>query len=104
MSLENLILTTLDNCLKTAVGERLFLWMKAALLYPGLERFVHEVKRADDCQGSVSIESLHKAIEFAESYYEFQIRSLSVPDSEKDEMVRLERFRLKVVDVRMVGC
>ena len=96
MSHEDLILTSLDNFLNTAEGEqrRLFLWMKAALQYPGLERFVHEVKRADDCQESVSIESLHKAMEFAESYNEYQIRSLSIPDTEKDDMTHLEKIRL----------
>ena len=68
----------LDKCLETAKGEqrRLFVWMKAALQFPGLNQFVEEVKRAEDYQGKVSLESLHKAVEFAESYNEYQIRSL----------------------------
>ena len=68
MSIEELILKALDKCLETAKGEqrRMFLWMKAALRFPWLNQFVEEVKRAEDCQGKVSLESLHKAVEFAE--------------------------------------
>ena len=103
MSTEELILKAIDKCLETAVGEqrRLFVWMKAALQFPGLNQFVEEVKRAGDCQGKVSLESLHKALEFAESYNEFQIRSLAATDEVKDDMVRLENIRLKEVGVRV---
>jgi len=75
--------------------------MKAALQFPGLNQFVEEVKRAGNCQGKVSMESLHKAVEFAESYNEFQIRSLAASDEVKDDMVRLEKIRLKEVEVRV---
>lgn len=103
MPTEELILKALDKCLETAKGEqrRLFVWMKAALQFPGLNQFVEEVKRAGDYQGKVSLESLHKAVEFAESYNEFQIRSLVATDEEKDDMVRLEKIRLKEVEVRV---
>ena len=105
MTIEELILKALDKCLETASGElrRFFLWMKAALQYPGLELFIQEMKQAGDCQGSVSLESLHKAVEFAESYNEYQIRSLSMSDFENDEMTRLEKLRLKEVEVRVEG-
>lgn len=103
MPTEELILKALEKCLETAKGEqrRLFVWMKAALQFPGLNQFVEEVKRAGDYQGKVSLESLHKAVEFAESYNEFQIRSLVATDEEKDDMVRLEKIRLKEVEVRV---
>ena len=105
MTIEELILKAIDKCLETASGEqrKLFLWMKAALQYPGLEQFIQEVKRAGDCQGSVSLESLHKAMAFAESFNEYQIRSLSLSELEKDEMTRLEKIRLKEVEVRIEG-
>lgn len=77
--------------------------MKAALKYPGLEQFIQEVQRAGASQGSVSAKSLHKAIEFAESNNEFQIRSLVIPDSEKDRMVHMEKIRLKEVEARITG-
>lgn len=103
MTIEELILKALDKCLETAEGEqrRLFLWMKAALQYSGLEEFMREVMIAGNCQGKVSLESLHKAIEFAESFNEYQICSLSVSDKEKDEMARLEKIRLKEVELRV---
>ena len=103
MTIEELILKALDKCLETADGEqrRLFLWMKAALQYPGLEEFVREVVSAENCQSKVSLESLHKAVEFAESFNEYQIRSLPVSDKEKDEMARLEKIRLKEVELRV---
>jgi len=105
MTIEELILKTLDKCLETAEGEqrRLFLWMKAALQYPGLEEFIREAMLAENCQGKVSLESLHKAIEFAGSFNEYQIRSLAVSDEVKDEMARLEKIRLKEVEVRIAG-
>ncbi len=105
MSTEELIIKSLDKCLETAEGEqrRLFLWMKAALQYPGLEQFMLEVKRAGECRGKVSLESLHKAADFAKSHNEFQIRGLSVSDDKKEEMVRLEKIRLDEVEVRVVG-
>lgn len=49
------------------------------------------------------LESLNKAIEFAESFNEYQIRSLSVPDDEKEEMSRLEKIRLEELKVRIMG-
>ena len=103
MSTEELILKALDKCLEIANGEQrgLFLWMKAALQFPGLNQFVEEVKRAEDMQGKVSMESLHKALEFAESHNEFQIRSLAATDEAKDDMVRLEKIRLKEVELRI---
>ena len=105
ISTEELILNALDKCLETAEGEqrRLFLWMKAALQYPGLEQFMQEVKRAGECRGKVALESLHKATDFAKTHYEFQIRSLSVSDVKKEEMVRLEKIRLDEVEVRVAG-
>lgn len=103
MSTEELMLKAIDKCLEKAEGEqrRLFVWMKAALQLPGLNQFVEEVKRAGDCKGKVSLESLHKAIEFAESHNEYLIRSLAATDDEKDDMVRLEKIRLKEVEVRI---
>lgn len=64
MTTEELILIAIDKCLETATGEqrRLFLWMKAALQFPGLNQFIEEVKRAGNCHGKVSLESLHKAV------------------------------------------
>ena len=56
-----------------------------------------------ELSGKVSLESLHKAFEFAESFNEYQIRSLVVSDEVKDEMTRLEKLRLKEVEVRIVG-
>ena len=104
MTIEELIIKALDQCLETAEGEqrRLFLWMKAALLYPGLEEFIEEVKRAGQELGKVTRDSLHKAIEFAESHNEFQIRSLPTSDDNKREMTRLEKIRLKEVEVRIL--
>ena len=104
MTIEELILKALDQCLETAEGEqrRLFLWMKASLQYPGLQLFIGEVKRAGYGQGRVSMESLRKAIEFAEAYNELQIRNLSVPDTAKQEMLQLEKIRLKEVEVRLI--
>lgn len=101
---EELVLNALDTCLETANGEqrRLFLWMRAALQFPGLNQFVQEVKQAEYYGGPVSVESLHKAVQFAESYNELQIRNLLVPESEKDDMVRLEKIRLKEVEVRII--
>ena len=58
---------------------------------------MEEVRRAGDCRGKVSLESLHKTVEFAESHNEFQIRSLAATDEAKDGMVRLEMIRLKEV-------
>lgn len=52
------------------------LWMKAALQFPGLNQFIEEVRNAMKCQGLVSRESVHKAVELAESANEYQIRSL----------------------------
>lgn len=103
MTTEELILKAIDKCLENADGEqrRLFVWMKAALQFSGLNQFIEEVKRAEACQGKVSLESLHKAVEFAESHNEFQIRSLAATDEEKDDMVRLEKIRLKEVEVRI---
>ena len=104
MTIEDLILKALDQCLETAEGEqrRLFLWMKAALQYPGLEEFIEEVKRAGQGLGKVTRDSLHKAIEFAKSHNEFQIRSLPTSDDNKREMTRLEKIRLKEVEVRIL--
>lgn len=104
MTIEDLILKALDQCLETAEGEqrRLFLWMKAALQYPGLEQFIEEVKRAGQGLGQVTRDSLHKAIEFAESHNEFQIRSLPASDENKHEMTRLEKIRLKEVEIRII--
>lgn len=47
MSNEELILKAVDKCLEKAEGERrrLFVWMKAALQFPGLNQFMEEVKR-----------------------------------------------------------
>ena len=103
MTIEELILKALDKCLETAEGEQrwLFLWMKAALQYPGLEEFIREAMLAENCRGNVSLESLHKAIEFAGSFNELQIRSLSTSDKEKNEMACLEKIRLKEVGVRI---
>lgn len=103
LTLESLILQSLDKCLESATGEqrRIFVWMKAALQYPGLEQFVAEVRRAEIGQGLVSKESIHKAVEFAESYNEFQIRNLSITDEEKSDLVKLEKIRLKEVEVRI---
>ena len=104
MTIDELILNALNNCLETAEGERrrLFLWMKAALQYPGLEQFIQEIQRVEHGQCAVSVESLHKAIEFAESFNEYQIRSLSVSQEEKNNLVRLEKIRLKEVELRIV--
>ncbi len=104
MTIEDLILKALDQCLETAEGEqrRLLLWMKAALQYPGLEEFIEEVKRAGQGLGKVTRDSLHRAIEFAESHNEFQIRSLPTSDENKEEMMRLEKIRLKEVEVRIL--
>ena len=79
MTTEELIMKAIDKCLDTAEGEqrRLFVWMKAALQFPALNQFIEEVKRAGDCRGKVSLESLHKVVEFAGSHNEFQIRSLA---------------------------
>lgn len=103
MPTEELILKALDKCLEKATVEQrqLFLWMKAALQLPGLNQFVEEVKRAGDCRGKVSLESLHMAVEFAESHNEFQIRSLAATDEAKDDMARLEKIRLKEVELRI---
>ena len=105
MTIEELILKAMDKCLETADGEqrRLFLWMKAALQYPGLEEFMREAKLAENGHGKVSLESLHKAIAFAESFNEYQIQSLSVSDEKKNEMTSMEKIRLKEVEVRIVG-
>ena len=103
MSIEELILKVIEKCLETADGEqrRLFVWMKAALQFPALYQFVEEVKQAEDCRGEVSRESVHKAIEFAESHNEFQIRNLATTEEAKDDMVRLEKIRLKEVELRI---
>ena len=103
MTTEEFILKAIDKCLEKIDGEqrRRFVWMKASLLVPGLNQFVEEVKRAGNCQGMVSLESLHKAVVFAESHNEFQIRSLTATDEAKDDMVRLEKIRLKEVELRI---
>ena len=103
MSTEDLILKAIDKCLETADGEqrRLFVWMKAALQFPGLNQFIEEVKRAEESRGKVSLESLHKAMEYVESHNEFQIRSLAATDEAKDDIVRLEQIRLKEVELRI---
>lgn len=62
-----------------------------------------EVKRAGECRGKVSLESLHKAADFAKTHNEFQIRGLSVNDDKKKDMVRLEKIRLDEVEVRVAG-
>lgn len=105
MTIEEQILVALDKCLETAGGEqrRLFLWMKAALKYPELEEFIREVRLAENRKGKVSMEALHKAVDFVETANEYQIRSLPMSDNEKDEMARLEKIRLKEVEVRIVG-
>lgn len=64
---------------------------------------MREAKLAENCQGKVSMESMHKAIEFAESFNEYQIQSLSVSDEKKNEMTSMEKIRLKEVEVRIVG-
>ena len=104
MTIEELILNALNKCLETADEEqrRLFLWMKAALQYPGLEQFIQEIQQVEHRQGTISVESLHKAVEFAESFNEYQIRSLSVSQEDKDNLVRLEKIRLKEVELRIV--
>lgn len=75
--------------------------MKTALQFPGHNQFIEEVKQAGNCQGKVSLESLQKAVDFAESHNEFQSRSLAAIDEVKDDMVRLEKIRLKEVEVRI---
>ena len=64
---------------------------------------MQEVKRAEACRGKVSLDSIHKAADFAKSHNEFQIRGLSVSDDKKEEMVRLEKIRLDEVEVRVAG-
>lgn len=104
MITEEIILKALDKCLDKAEGEqrRVLLWMKAALQYPGLDQFIEEVRAATLFQGQVSRESIHSAFEFAESFNEFQIQGLSVTDNEKDDMIRLEKIRLKEVEIRII--
>lgn len=50
----------------------------------------------------MSFESLNKTVGFAGSFNEYQIRCLAVTDEAKDDMVRLEKIRLKEVEVRIV--
>lgn len=102
---EAYILKALDKCLTQAEGDqrRLFLWMKAALQYPDLERFMQEVIQAADCKGTVSIVSLHKAVEFAESSYKYQIENLSMLDEDREKLIELEKIRLKEVEIRIAG-
>lgn len=40
-------------------------------------------------------------MEYLESHNEFQIRSLTATDEAKDDMVRLEKIRLKEVELRI---
>lgn len=76
------------------------MWMKGALLVSGLNQFVEDVKQAGDCCGKVLLESLHMTLEFADTFYnEFQIRNLVFSDEAKDDMVRLEKVRLKEVEL-----
>lgn len=95
MMVEAYILKALDKCLSQAEGEqrRLFLWMKAALQYPELERFMQEVIQAADCKGTVSIVSLHKAVEFAEPSYKYQIENLSMSDEDRKRLILCETFK-----------
>lgn len=103
LTTEELILKALDKCLETAEGEqrRLFLWMKMALQCSGLNQFIEELRRAGNNQGLVSQESLHSAIEFTETHNEYQIRTFKITDEEKGDMVRLEKIRLKEVEIRI---
>lgn len=55
---------------------QLFVWMKAALQVSLLNQFVEDVKLAGDYKSKLSLEFLHKVVEFAESHNECQIRSL----------------------------
>lgn len=91
--------------METAEGEQrlLFLWIKTAVQYPGLEQFMREMKRVEDPQGAVSLELLHRAVGFPKSFNKYQIRSLSITDEYKEDMVRLEKIRLKEIEIRVAG-
>lgn len=53
----------------------------------------------------MSLESLHKAEVFAESYNEYQIRSFPLSSMEKEKMSQLEMLRLKFKEIKArVGC
>lgn len=105
MTTEELILKAIDQCIEKATSEqkKIYAWMKAALQYPDIERFIAEVKAATQGIDKVSLPSLRNAIDFAASYNEFQIRSFSVSDKEKDDMIKREKIRLKEVEVRITG-
>lgn len=105
MTTEELILKAIDQCMEKATSEqkRIYAWMKAALQYPNIERFIAEVKAATLGIDKVTLPSLRYAIDFAASYNKFQIRSLSVSDKEKDDMIKREKMRLKEVEVRITG-
>lgn len=105
MTTEELILKAIDQCMEKATSEQksIYAWMKAALQYPDIETFIAEVKAATFGVDKVTLSSLRNAIDFAASYNEFQIRSLSVSDKEKDDMIKREKIRLDEVSLRITG-
>ena len=105
MTIEQLIIKAIDKCAENADEEqkRVYCWMKAALKYPDIEKFIAEIKSATQGFGKVSIETMHNACEFAASYNEWLIRNMSIADKEKEEKITSEKIRLKEVEVRMSG-
>ena len=77
--------------------------VKKALFAESLLTFIDEVSMAFEGKGKVSTNSVKKAIEFVKANNEVKIRNLSISEKEKDEMVRQETDRLKVVEVWILG-
>ena len=77
--------------------------VKKALFADSLLTFIDEVSKAFDGKGKVGTDSVKNAIEFAKANNEVQIRNLSISDKEKDERVKQEADRLKVVEVWILG-
>lgn len=77
--------------------------VKKALFADSLLAFIDEVSKAFEGKGKVSADSVKNTIEFSKANNEVQIRNLSISNQEKDEMVKQEANRLKVVEVWTLG-
>jgi len=105
MTIEQLILQAIDQCMENADSEqkRIFCWMKAVLQYPNIEHYISEVKSAIIGIDKVSTLSVNKAIEFIESNNEYLIRCQNISNEDKEDMVSKEKIRLQEVRVRILG-
>lgn len=77
--------------------------IKAALLVDSLTKFIQEVYAACNGFGKVSTDTVKGTVEYFRAHNEAQIRSLSISDKDKENMVASENIRLTEVEVWILG-